>query len=347
MLTRVRVAGTRCLLLPCQHALGHGGRGAADGVRHEEVGHGRGQRLGRVHHLLGRQRLQPLDHLAVQPHGLLHRVHQGKVGRHLGQPRAHARRAVVRQRRAQHLGQRAHNLPVLARVANERHRSARLLHAPLKVDVQPGLLRVGGARQDDVRARGALVTVVAHVHHKRVLGHLAVAVVVRTQQQHHLGGLSGLARGHRGREAQVERGHARRALVDDVEPVPPLLHHARLDHQVVDGLHHGVTVRAAQHAGPHHHRGRLGRLELVQERRAARHQPGQRGRVGPQVVILVRQVCRLAQHRQLRAVQPRLAQARVEHGRLVARVGADEQDDVRALKPGHRGVGQVRGAHVR
>ncbi len=206
----------------------------------------------------------------------------------------------------------------------------------------------------------------------------------------------------------------------------------RLLHQLVHQLEHGVAVAAPQHAGAHHHGRRLCRLEPRQEGRLVGQQLRERRRVRAQVLVLVRQVHRLAQHRhlrkplkhaesktkvlvrargwastaspstsrlasctcarvccgfglpgrpdvrrdphtshpcnavarrggtpwvwsspetrprpptqstRLRAVEPGLAQARVEDGALEPRVAAHQQHQVRLLKPSHRRVGKVR-----
>ena len=59
-----------------------------------------------------------LEVFAVEPKRGLGRVAARQVRRHVGQPPPHVVQGVVRQRRAQHLAQRAHNLPVVASVAH-------------------------------------------------------------------------------------------------------------------------------------------------------------------------------------------------------------------------------------
>lgn len=65
------------------------------------------------------------------------------------------------QDKTTHLADGAQDLPVLPRVAEQRHGRARGLHPPLHVDVRARLLRVGRTGQHHVRAAGALVAVVA------------------------------------------------------------------------------------------------------------------------------------------------------------------------------------------
>ena len=69
----------------------------------------------------------------------------------------------------EHIGQRAQDRPVLARIARREARARRHLHAPFRVDVDAGFFRVGGARQDHVGAMRALVAVRADVDDERAV----------------------------------------------------------------------------------------------------------------------------------------------------------------------------------
>ncbi len=74
---------------------------------------------------------------------------------------------VVGQRRAEHLGQRSQDLPVLAGLAGRSDHVASLLCAALRVYIGGVLLGVGRSGQDDVGDLGALVAVVTLVDHER------------------------------------------------------------------------------------------------------------------------------------------------------------------------------------
>ena len=76
---------------------------------------------------------------------------------------AHLVEQVIRQLCTHRLGERAENLPVLARLAGWEHGEASQLHPAFGVDVGGVLLGVGGTRQDHVGARRPGVAVVALV----------------------------------------------------------------------------------------------------------------------------------------------------------------------------------------
>lgn len=96
-------------------------------------------------------------------------------------------RVVVRQRLAQHLAQRADDLPVLPRCAGRRDGRAAELRASLGVDPGDALLGVGAAGQDDVGVLRADVAVVALVDDERVARDRRGGEVVGVEEVDELG----------------------------------------------------------------------------------------------------------------------------------------------------------------
>ena len=89
----------------------------------------------------------------------------GMVGEQLGPQLV---QQVVGQPGAQPLGERAQYGPVLPRLALREHRPLAPLHPALGVDVEPVLLGVGRARQDDVGTVRAGVAMRAEIDHEGV-----------------------------------------------------------------------------------------------------------------------------------------------------------------------------------
>ena len=97
--------------------------------------------------------------------------------------------------------------------------------------------------------------------------------------------------------------------------------HPRLGADHAAGVEHRRAVRPDQRALPHDHQ----RLHVLRQRRAQRR--AARAEAG----VRIGEVRRLADHRDLGAVRPRLAQPRVQHRRLAARVGPHQQDRARRI----------------
>ena len=131
---------------------------------------------------------------------------------------------VVRQRVADHLAERAQDLPVLARLAGRIDGEQATLHAAFGVDVGAVLFGVGGARQDHVGARGAGVAVMALIHHKRIGADARRVELVGAEQPQHIDAAiqhlrQRLAVGAR-HKAEIQRADARGRGVQHVEAVP-------------------------------------------------------------------------------------------------------------------------------
>ena len=76
---------------------------------------------------------------------------------------------VIGKLRAQVVGERAQDRPILARLAGRKRRTFRELRTTLGIDVNRGLFRVGRTRQDDVGAVGATVAVASDINDERAI----------------------------------------------------------------------------------------------------------------------------------------------------------------------------------
>ena len=138
-------------------------------------------------------------------------------------------------------------------------------------------------------------------------------------------------------EAEVEAGDARSRRVQHVERVPAggVL---ALDGAERDARRHAEDRRAVGargDAGADDDQRPLRALQRLGERVLAVGQLAQRLRAGAHVLIGVGELRRLADDADLEAaLAPALQDARVEHRRLEARIGADEQDRVGLVDAG-------------
>ena len=148
--------------------------------------------------------------------------------------RARARSSCERiegQLLAEHVGQRAQDRPVLARVARREAGARRHLHPALGVDVDAGLLGVGGARQDHVGAVRAGVAMRADIDDEGARRARSIGDLVGAEQEQHVDLLRRRRRDHADHvvaavarhEAEVEPADARRRGVQHGEAVPALV----------------------------------------------------------------------------------------------------------------------------
>ena len=100
----------------------------------------------------------------------------------LHQRAAQIGKRVIGQLGAEHVGKRAQDRPVLARVAGRKRRAIGELHAAFGVDVDAGFFRIGRARQDHVGAVRAAIAVGAEIDDERAGRHLDL--VGAEQEQH-------------------------------------------------------------------------------------------------------------------------------------------------------------------
>ena len=137
-------------------------------------------------------------------------------------------------------------------------------------------------------------------------------------------------------EAEVEPGDARSGRVQHVEgvparvlAVPAALRNAR------SKAEDGGAVGARGRAGADDHHGVVRRLQDLGEGVLALGDVGERLRAGSEILVRVGETPALADDADLEAaLAPALQDARVQHGRLDPRVGADEQDRVGAVDAG-------------
>ena len=94
-------------------------------------------------------------------------VERGEVRMRRIERPAQGRQRIERQPAPEHVGERPQDGPVLARVARRERGAVGHLHAPFRVDVGAGLLRVGGAGQDHVGPLRAAVAMRALVDRRK------------------------------------------------------------------------------------------------------------------------------------------------------------------------------------
>ena len=140
-------------------AFGHDARGARD-----RVGESRSRRPTRR---TARRRAAPPSRRRAPTAPRRRPARSRRWRRDADAPRASAarnwRERIERQLRAERIGQRAQDRPVLARVAGREHRALGELRPPLGVDVDARLLGIGRAGQDHVGAMRAAVAMRADI----------------------------------------------------------------------------------------------------------------------------------------------------------------------------------------
>ena len=245
---------------------------------------------------------------------------------------------------AQNVGERAQDRPVLLGLARRETGPAGHLDASFRIDIGAGLFRIGGPRQDDVCAMRAGVAMRTNIDNEGVADGLHVEFVRAEQEEHvgvgeHLrGGLAALARN----EADVEPANARRCRMKDAKAVPVLTHGIYGLREPGGLAEHRCPVGAGQRPLPHDDQRMARRLQRLEEIALAIGQRLQRLRPGAELLIVVAKVADFADHadRQI-ALPPALADARIEHGRLEARIGADDQHGVSLFDALDGGVEEV------
>ncbi len=237
---------------------------------------------------------------------------------------AQRRKAVERQRLPDLRRQRPQDRPVLARLARRKARAVRHLRPPLGVDEDPRLLDPGRPRQDHVRPVRTPVAVAPLIDHERPGRHVDL---VGAEVVDHLCPI----------ERRVEAAVRRAPDVHRANPARRRMQHQQLRGRRLaeghDGTEHRLAVRAGQRPLPddHHRRHVLDVVVAVlADQRLERLAPG------PEVVIGIGEVHRLADHRNARPRGPHLADARVQHRRLDPRVGPDQHDPLRRVDIGNR-----------
>ncbi len=123
---------------------------------------------------------------------------------------------------SEHLGKRAENGPILARVAGRKIGAIRQLHAAFRVDIGAGFFRVGSARQDDVGARRAAIAMRALIDHegarfhRDLIGTEKEEHIERAAFRHRRGIKTALPR----HEAEIEAPDSRRRRMQNRKAVP-------------------------------------------------------------------------------------------------------------------------------
>ena len=140
-----------------------------------------------------------------------------------------------------------------------------------------------------------------------------------------------------GQEAEIERAHARRRRVQHVEAVPLEAERAHRRGKPPRRRQHRRPVGPRQRALPHDQHRPLRLPQRAREAIAAIVQGvQQRGRVAQEIRRIGEVGGRPDRADRDIAVQQALADARVQHRRLVAGIAADQQQCVRLLDGGDR-----------
>ena len=235
---------------------------------------------------------------------------------------------------AERVGERAQDRPVLARVARREHRALGELRPALGVDVDAGLLGIGGARQDDVGAMRAAIAMRAEIDDEGA-GRDVDLVGAEIEEHIERAGF-----GHRrrvepalapARSRDRGRRRARPRVCSTLKPFQPSLTTPSDSAALAASDSTAAPSGRAKRAGAEdEHRLRLVGGRMVGEARRAR--PARR-----------RDNCSRRSGRpsaddadQAIALQPALADARVEHRRFEARIGADDHDRVGLVDAGDR-----------
>ena len=167
---------------------------------------------------------------------------------------------------AEHVGERAQDRPVLARIAGRERGAVRHLHAAFGVDVDRGFFRIGGARQDHIGAMGAAVAMGADIDDERARRDLDL--VGAEQEQHvdaalrHVRGIQAALARH---QAEIERADARRGAVQHGEAVPAVLERAEFDRRLGRQRRNRRAILARQRAGADENERTLGCFQRVGE----------------------------------------------------------------------------------
>ena len=257
------------------------------------------------------------------------------VGEQLGaQLRRACRTAASRPRRSESARRIAQSS---LRLALGEDRALAALHPALGVDVEAGLLGVGGARQDDVGAVRAAIAVGAEVDDEGV-GRREVDLVGAQQEEHverallhHLArALAAVA----GNEAEVEAADAGGGRVQHVPAVPAVAHDAERFGDAASG---GAACAGSVERAPAPPRSPAARppCSALTKSDFAVGEPAQRRGAVAQVLVAIGQVRRLADQAEAGlAAEPHLAEAGVQHRRLEPRIGPDQQHRVGGLDAG-------------
>ena len=144
-------------------------------------------------------------------------------------------------------------------------------------------------------------------------------------------------------EAEIERADARGRAVQHAIAVPAVLHRAEIDRGLGGERSDRRAVGARQRAGADQHQRTLGLAQHVGEGVAG--DGGERLGAGAEIVVSVGEV-RLRPDDADREFSgaPALADARIEDRRLLARIGADDEQRVGRVDPGDGRIEQIAGA---
>ncbi len=195
---------------------------------------------------------------------------------------------------------------------------------------------------------GTGVAMAAEIDHKGIAEGVDVDLVGAEQKQHlelacrrrrdHAKRVEAARSRH---EAKVETADPRRRGVEDRKAVPAFLPSPRRRHPRRQAQHFR-SVRSRQRALPDQNDRPLGRGQSLAEFPRTIGEPGQRIGTRAEVLVGIGEVHPLADETDWEAaLTPALADARVQHRRLVTRIGADDQQRVGRLDPRDGGVEDV------
>ena len=192
-------------------------------------------------------------------HGLLPAVRIGEVRGDLAKTLPDVSQRLVREGKAEDLGEGPDDLPVFTGIAWRGNHRPGELDTTLGVHVGSGLLGVGGAREDNVGKMGTHVTVMALVDDKGALGDVLGADIISAEEVEDRGGLGGgIDSRHK---AHIEGGGPGGSPVEHRDAVPVLRHEfwVRLG-EVIQGGKDKVGIGAGGHVGANNNHGTLGVL---------------------------------------------------------------------------------------
>ena len=262
------------------------------------------------------------------------------------EPPAQRLDGVVGQWLAEHRACGAQDFPVLARLARREGCEEAPLHPSLGVRVGAVLLGVGGARKDDVGARGAGIAMVALVDHEGLGADARGVELVGREQPEHVHpaahhGIEVLAV-RAGQEAEVERADAAGGRVQHVEAMPVRHQHPGLCCKLPAGREDRGAVGPGDGALAHDQHRALGIAQHACKVVAAVEQGRERARAVADDGRPVGEFGRLAdhRHREMAGDLP-LADTRVQERCLPSRIAADDKQGVGLFDPGDSGVERV------